>query len=107
MKLNRLTVIALFFSIFLYAKVVKDGNLSDNLPIKTKVEKREIKENNRSVIFKKMKSRLVSELKGRIALPKDIKQRRFLKRFYRQNSYIPIWFTEDGLNERRKRVDLI
>ncbi len=94
MKRYQWIVATLFFSIFLYAKPIKEINSSDVLPIKTTIKR---EDNNKTNIVNKIQKELELALTKKVFI-KDIKNRRFLRRFYRQNSYLPLWFDGDRFN---------
>ena len=79
MKRYQWIATALFFSIFLYAQNIKDT-----------IER---KDNRNNIFQKKLESLLAQK-----DFIKDIKNRKFLRRFYRQNSYLPLWFNGDNFN---------
>jgi len=94
MIINKLLTATIFFGIILCADPVKT-NPFDALEVQTKLRK----EDNNTAIFQKLKT----ELKSKRATLKDISHKKFLRRFYRQNSYNPLWFTESGFDKKRVR----
>lgn len=97
MKINKVIILTIFSSIFLYSTPIKEVNPFD----KSIIEKRIKQDENSSIVFEKFKSGLQKELTNKQNILKDIHHKRFLRRFYRQNSYIPLWFTENGLNNKK------
>jgi len=104
MKTDRWIIATLFFSIFLYAEQIKEKKPFDTLPIKTEIKKDKLtdikKEDNKTSICSKLQANLEIEFKKRKSLRKDITHKRFLKRFYRQNSYVPLWFDANGVSKK-------
>ncbi len=94
MKRYQWIVSTLFFSIFLYAKPIKEINSSDTLPIKTTIKR---EDNNKTNRVHKIQKKLELAFTKKEFI-KDIRNRRFLRRFYRQNSYLPLWFNKDAFN---------
>ncbi len=94
MKSNKFIVLTIFSSIFLYSTPIKEPNPIDKLIIEKTIKQDE----NSSIVFEKFQSDLEEELTGKQHISKDIHHKRFLRRFYRQNSYMPLWFKEDKLN---------
>ncbi len=100
MIIDKLIIVALFFSIFLYAEEIKKENPFDSLPMKIEIKKHKL-ENNETNISGEIQADLKLNFnKRRVSLPKDITYKRFLKRFYKQNSYLPLWFDSNGLNKK-------
>ncbi len=112
MKINKIVLTTIFFSIILYAEAVQSSN-----PFNSSAIKKESKDNNRSennstknsnseenstVVLEKLKSELKNRLTNRNFIFKDIKNKKFIKKFYRQNSYTPLWLEEKSLNSRYK-----
>ncbi len=93
MKQYQWIATTLFFSIFLYAKPIKEINSSDILPIKTTIKR----EDNKTRIVNKIQKKLELTLTKKDFI-KDIRNRKFLRIFYRQNSYLPLWFDGDIFN---------
>jgi murein L,D-transpeptidase YcbB/YkuD len=82
MKINKILIITIFLSIIL------------NAEINTSIE------NNNTVILENLKLNLKKRLTSRDYAFKDIKHKKFLKRFYHQNAYTPLWLTANGFNKR-------
>ena len=113
MKINKTVLTTIFFSIILYAEVTQDSNPFDSLTVKEESKynssennssENNSSENNSTIALEKLKSELKKKLIKRNFSFKDIKNKRFLKRFYRQNTYTPLWLTKDGINERYKQL---
>jgi murein L,D-transpeptidase YcbB/YkuD len=105
MKTDKLIAVTLLFSIFLYAEPIKKDNPFDTLPIKAEIKKDNLAEiqqdNNTSNISQKVQTNLELKFKKkRTFLLKDITHKRFLKKFYHQNNYIPLWFDAKGINKK-------
>jgi murein L,D-transpeptidase YcbB/YkuD len=94
MKSNKFIVLTIFSSIFLYSTPIKEPNPIDKLIIEKTIKQDE----NSSIVFEKFQSDLEEELTSKRHISKDIHHKRFLRRFYRQNSYMPLWFKADRLN---------
>jgi len=97
MKTNKFIILTIFSSIFLYSAPIKEINPVNNLIIKKTIKQDE----NSSAIVEKFKLDLKKELTRKRHSSKDIHHKRFLRRFYRQNSYIPLWFKEKELNHKK------
>jgi murein L,D-transpeptidase YcbB/YkuD len=97
MKSNKFIILTIFSSIFLYSTPIKEPNPIDKLIIEKTIKQDE----NSSIVFEKFQSDLQKELTSKRHISKDIHHKRFLRRFYRQNSYMPLWFTENGLNKKK------
>ncbi|MCK4442175.1 MAG: hypothetical protein KAU90_09205, partial [Sulfurovaceae bacterium] len=97
MKIHKIIILAIFFSIFLYSSPIKEVNSFD----KSIVEKKIKQNKNSSIVFKKFTSDLKQELTSKQNILKDIHHKKFLRRFYRQNSYKSLWFTKNGLNQKK------
>ncbi len=110
MKTDKWIIATLFFSIFLYAEPITKEKPFDNLPIKTEIKKDKLKdiakEDNKTSISDKVQIDLALKLtKKRVSLPKEIShKKRFLKRFYRQNSYLPLWFDSKGISKKSSEL---
>jgi murein L,D-transpeptidase YcbB/YkuD len=124
MKINKTVLTTIFFSIILYAEVTQDSNPFDSLTVKEEskyniennstdnnitesnitTESNTTTEGNSTIVLEKLKSELKKKLTNRNFLFKDIKNKRFLKRFYSQNEYTPLWLTKDSINERYKQL---
>jgi len=97
MKRDKFILLTIFSSIFLYSAPIKKPNSFDNLII-TKTVKQD---KNSSKVTKKIQLNLEEEFAKSEDILKDIHYKKFIKRFYRQNSYNPLWFTENGLNNQK------
>ncbi|NOZ91034.1 MAG: L,D-transpeptidase family protein [Epsilonproteobacteria bacterium] len=91
MKINKLLLLTLLSSIFLYSEPIKKENPFDSLIID--------EENNNST-FQKLQSDLKAKLTSKFTSNK-IHHKKFLKRFYRQNSYSPLWFNNKSLDNKK------
>ncbi|NEW61487.1 L,D-transpeptidase family protein [Sulfurovum sp. bin170] len=107
MKVNRLLTATVFFSIILYAEPIKLTNPFDSLTIEREskidnnssiAEQKLEDENNSTIRLQKLKSELKNRLTSKNFIFKGIRHKKFLKRFYRQNSYTPLWITDNGFN---------
>jgi murein L,D-transpeptidase YcbB/YkuD len=97
MKINKFVLLTVLSSIFLYSKPIEKKSPFDNLVIESNSKK----DKNSSAIFQNIQSDLENRLTKRTYSLKDIYNKKFLKRFYRQNSYMPLWFDINGLNKRK------
>jgi murein L,D-transpeptidase YcbB/YkuD len=122
MKINKLLITVIFFSIILHAEPIKPTNPFDSLRTgtETKVDKnssttiKEIEsnqtkenksennetENNKTKVLEELKSQLQHKLINEISTIRDLGHKKFLKKFYRQNSYAPLWIEESSFNKR-------
>ncbi|SFV64292.1 hypothetical protein MNB_SV-13-2100 [hydrothermal vent metagenome] len=122
MKINRLLTATIFFSIILYAQQIESDNPFDSLTIekKSKIDNNSStveqklndknnstitlqklnNENNSTIALEKLKSELKKRLTNKNLIFKDVKHKKFIKRFYRQNDYTPLWLTVDGFNKK-------
>jgi len=105
MKSNKLIAVTLFFSIFLYAKPIKEDNSLNTLPIKTEIKKDNFSkvnsDKNQTNIAQKIQISLALKLtKKGLLLKNNTNHRRFLKRFYHKHGYISLWFDSKGINKR-------
>ncbi len=96
MKINKFILFTLFSSIFLYSEPINKVN-----PFNTLIIDKTINSDENSSDFQKLQLELKEKLTNRKHISKDIYHKRFLKKFYRQNSYIPLWFTPTGLNNKK------
>ena len=97
MKTNKFILLTIFSSIFLYSAPIKESNPFDNLILEKRIEQ----DKNSSTIAEKFQLDLQKEFSNRQNILKDIHYKKFMRRFYRQNSYNPLWFTENGLNSKK------
>ena len=96
MKINKLILLTILSSIFLYSEPIKKENPFDTLII----DNSEKSDKNSSFMLQELQNSLKKILTHRF-ISKEFHHKRFLKRFYRQNSYSTLWFNEDGLNNQK------
>ena len=96
MRINKLLIITIFFSLILYAESTKAPTPFDTLTTKKELEI----DKNSTIISDKLKLELKKKLTSRGSALNEIRHKKFLKRFYRQNSYKPLWLIEDKINKR-------
>jgi len=97
MKTDKFILLTIFSSIFLYSAPIKESTPFDNSIIENRIKQ----DKNSSIVTKKFQLDLEKEFNSKENILKDIHYKKFLRRFYRQNSYNPLWFTENGLNNKK------
>ena len=83
MKINKLILFTIFSSILLYSEPIKKANPFDTLIIDTPTKGDE----NSNIDLQELQLNLQNELTNKNHILTDIHHKRFLSRFYRQNSY--------------------
>jgi len=97
MKIKKFVLFGIFSSIFLYSEPIKKVNPFDNLVLRKPMQDNQ----NTNFDFQKFQMDLEEKLTNKRVLLKDIYNKKFIKRFYFQNGYTPLWFTQKGLNQQK------
>jgi len=113
MKNRHMLLITFFSSILLYGEVQSPSNTPTVTPIVEKEKEKQTvtKTKDNSVEKDKKKQKIAYDLQSisdkieKIFLKKsaqirEIRSKKFLTRFYRQNSYQPLWIDENGFSNR-------
>ncbi|HIP42208.1 MAG TPA: hypothetical protein EYG90_06860 [Campylobacterales bacterium] len=106
MTTKKILLFTFFSSIFLYSEPISPINSFDKnlLSLEKNETKKTVKENNQtedtSSKIDEISIKLEKTLTKKSALLHDIHHKKFIKRFYRQNNYTPLWITQKGLEKR-------
>ena len=98
MKSRQILLITFFSSILLYGEPINP--LTTPIQDINKSIKKEIKKPKTVYNLKEISEKLKETLKNKNSQTRGIKNRKFLTRFYRQNSYAPLWIEEQGLSKK-------
>jgi len=94
MKNGQILLLTLLSSILLFAE--SNNSLENNISTTTKIDNKLKKSYDINEISEKIKETLQSKDTHFI----EIKNRKFLTRFYRQNSYHPLWIEPEGFGKK-------
>jgi murein L,D-transpeptidase YcbB/YkuD len=97
MKISKFVLFGIFSSILLYSEPIKKVNPFDNLVLSKKAQDNQIT----NFDIQKLQSNLEEKLSNKRFFLKDIYNKKFIRRFYFQNGYTPLWFNQKGLNKSR------
>ncbi|MCK5854179.1 MAG: L,D-transpeptidase family protein [Sulfurovaceae bacterium] len=97
MKTRQILLITFFSSILLYA----EPETPPNTPVpQEKIEEKEKKKLKKDDDLKEITEALKESLKVKSPYWKEIKHKKFLKRFYRQNNYNPLWIQNSDFDKK-------
>jgi len=94
MKNGQILLLTLLSSILLFAE--PNGSVENNISTTKKIDNKLKNSYDVNEISEKIKE----SLKANKSHLREIKNRKFLKRFYRQNSYNPLWLERDGFGKK-------
>ena len=95
MKIRQILLITFFSSILLYG----ESETPSNTPVQEQIEvdKKKLKQ---AYDLKEISENLEETLKGKSPQIRELKNKKFLKRFYKQNKYQPLWIESSGFGEK-------